>query len=535
MGILTVDGVLLRKMIISGANELTANKQIIDSLNVFPVPDGDTGTNMSLTVRAAAKEVSRLKTSNVSQVANVASNGSLRGARGNSGVILSQIFRGFAKGLEGKQVMLAKDLAGAFTKSAEIAYKAVMRPKEGTILTVGRALSTRAAECSLHSDDIEEILNEALTHGKEVLERTVKMLPALRQANVVDAGGKGLICFVEGMCKALNIEGDVVLKESATEPSRPVQFDMPKASGAFGYCTEFLINAKNANSDDEDKLKHFLKDIGDSIMVVADQQLIKVHVHTQNPGRVLEFALKIGSLDNIKIDNMAMQHNNMLSFGVAFVAVAAGAGFVKLFSDLGASEIIEGGQTMNPSTHDILAAIEKTGQRTVVVLPNNKNIVLAAKQAANLCKDRDVHVLPTKTIPQGLTALVHYEPSRSLEENLREMESAMSGVKTGQVTYAAKNSVINNREIKKGDILCMTEDIIAVVSDDVNRGTKDLLDIMLQNCDEDKELVSIYYGEAISEEQAQEICKYVEEKHPHFEAEVHSGQQPLYYYFIAVE
>ncbi len=557
MGFKNIDGILLRKAIISASNELAKNKDIIDSLNVFPVPDGDTGTNMSLTLLFAAREVEKLNTPNVYDVAKVASDGCLRGARGNSGVILSQLFRGFAKTLENKAIINADDIAKAFMKASEMAYKAVMKPKEGTILTIAKAIADKALEYSLYNEDIEKMMKEALEHAKKVLDSTTEMLPELKQAGVVDSGGKGLLVILEGVINSFNLE-DVKVESFSTENKKRYVSVSASENIQYGYCTEFFINVQKASHRLENTIKMFLDTVGDSIVVVCDDKIVKIHVHTEHPGTVLEYALKLGSLSNIKIENMREQHTNMISFvektnnddnnetsniqlnedktntkkEVGFIAVLSGDGFCEIFKELGVDEIIQGGQSMNPNIDEIMAAISAINSENIVILPNNKNIILSAKQAAELSKDKKVYVIPTKTIPQGISAMVNYVPDYSFEENIKSMQEAIYSVKTGQVTYAARDTKIDDREIKEGNIICILDDNIQAVDSNIFEGAKNLVDEMLK---EDKDLISIYYGEDISEEDASQLYTYVEENYPKMEIEFKNGGQPLYYYIISVE
>jgi len=552
LGIEYIDGNLLKRIIIAGANELDRRKREIDDLNVFPVPDGDTGTNMSLTVLTAAREVEKLSTPNISEVAKAASSGSLRGARGNSGVILSQLFRGFAKGLEGKGVANAEDIADALISAARTAYKAVMKPKEGTILTVARVMSECAGEEALYTEDLEEVITKALQKGDETLKLTTDMLPQLKQAGVVDAGGMGLLVFLKGGIASLYDKSEIkVVGEWVTGTAPSAIFD---ADIKFGYCTEFFINLKDKRIESEieeleNSVKKYLDTQGDSIVVVGDEDVIKVHVHTNHPGTVLEWALKQGNLNSIKIENMKLQHTSLINFTkktngdrmvnskrewkeYGFAAVLSGAGFEELFRELGAAEIIKGGQTMNPSTEDILACIEKVQADNIVILPNNKNIILAAEQAAKMCKDRNVIVVPSVNIPQGITALLNFIPDKSPEVNRGLMEEAMSQVKTGQLTYAVRDTVVNGREIAEGDIIGVREDEIVHSGKDVQEGAKNLADKLME---EGGDIITLYYGKDVSEEDAAKVQAYLAEKYPQVEVELQSGGQPLYYYIISVE
>jgi len=546
----SIDGKLLRKMIIAGANNLNKNRQMVDELNVFPVPDGDTGTNMSLTVLAAAREVYKTsEKSSVSEVAKAASNGSLRGARGNSGVILSQLFRGFSKGLAEKETIDSYDLVKACQQGVQTAYRAVMKPKEGTVLTVANGIAEKVAQLADETEDLEQIIKQALEYGNEVLAKTPEMLPVLKQAGVVDAGGKGLLCLLEGAFAGIELEDNIKVEEPNQE--NKVNFSalasIEQESITFGYCTEFFINIKSASEEVVDDLKKYLNTIGDSIVVVSDEEIIKVHVHSDHPGSVIEKALTIGSLTNLKIDNMRQQHSSKIDFGQqkpetkkeqqpkkknAFIAIAMGKGIADIFTQMGVDYVIEGGQTMNPSTEDILKAIENLNAENVFVLPNNKNIILAAEQASKLEKNKNVVVIPTKTIPQGIAAMISYDENKEIDELTEEMKEAASLVKTGQLTFAVRDTVVNDINIVQGDILGIIENDIQVVGKELEQTTKELLDKLV---DKESEIVSIYYGQEVDEEKAQEIAAYVEENYPDCDVEVHNGEQPLYYFIISVE
>ncbi len=549
MGITSINGLLLKKMIIAGANKLNSEKQLVDSLNVFPVPDGDTGTNMSLTVLAAAREIEKCDSLNIGEVAKLAANGALRGARGNSGVITSQLFRGFYKGLEGKTEAGTKELAQAIANGVKTAYKAVMKPKEGTILTVARACGESASKYADKITDIEKFLEQIIEDGNAMLLQTTEMLLALKQANVVDAGGKGLIFILQGAYENIHTEGDITVDEplKTQAPDFSAITSVDNESITFGYCTEFFINVKNAGDNVVTKLKAYLGTIGDSIVCVADDEIIKIHVHTDHPGLALEKALTIGSLSGLKIENMREQHTNIIDFGgnkkaevknnepakeLGFISVSVGSGLSDIFKNLGVDEIIEGGQTMNPSTEDILNAVEKINAKNIIVLPNNKNIILAAEQAAKLSKDKKIYVVPSKTIPEGITAMINYNIGEGVEENVSNMIDSLSYVKTAMVTYAVRETSIDDKKIEEGDILGMLGGNISVVSKDIMEGTKELIDNAI---DEDSEMISIYYGSDVKEEDANELAQYIEEKYPDCEVEVQMGNQPLYYYIISVE
>lgn len=542
-----IDGNLLKNMIIAGANNLNQNKQMVDELNVFPVPDGDTGTNMSLTVLAAAREVEKVNTTNIYEVAKAAANGSLRGARGNSGVILSQLFRGFAKGLEKHEIADTYVIANCFKKGVETAYKAVMKPKEGTILTVAKEVALKALQLADETDDLELLLIEVIKHANEILNKTPDMLPVLKQAGVVDAGGKGLLCILEGAFNGIHVNKNIKVDEPIQ--SKPVNFSalthISEKTITFGYCTEFFINVKNADDEIVDRLKEYLSTAGDSIVVVNDDEIIKVHVHSDHPGAVLEKALSIGSLSNLKIDNMREQHTSKIDFEnenqkkelkskkqTAFISIAMGEGIAEIFRNLGSDIVIEGGQTMNPSIEDIVKAIESLNAKNIIILPNNKNIILAAQQAAKFVKNKNVVVLSTKTIPQGISAIIIYDESKNIDLAIQEMEKAISNVKTGQLTFAVRDTVINDIKIKQGNILGIIENNIEVVCDDLDEATKEVVDKLIDN---ESEIVSLYFGQEVDKKDAEELAAYISEMYPNCEVEVHNGQQPLYYFIISVE
>ena len=557
----TLNGVRLGRMIIAGANELAANKQLVDAMNVFPVPDGDTGTNMSLTVMAAAREAEKKGSLMAADVTKAASSGALRGARGNSGVITSQLFRGFAKGLEGMEEAGVKELAAAAEQAVKTAYKAVMKPKEGTILTVARGCAEAAEKLSHETDDIEAFLTGIIAYGHEVLAQTPEMLPVLKQAGVVDAGGRGLLYILEGALKQLKA-GDqhVTLNDgqSATAAAPEMDFaslaSIENESITFGYCTEFFINVQGADETVTTGLKNYLGTIGDSVVCVADDEIIKIHVHTDHPGLAIEKALTIGSLTGLKIDNMREQHTNAISFtgeataapapvaaepavdqprkDVGFVSISAGAGLTAIFKNLGVDEVIEGGQTMNPSTEDILNAVDKINADHIFVLPNNKNIILAAEQAAALSEDKKLHVIPSRSVPEGISAMFCFEADADPDEMEAAMKDAIKLVDTATVTYAVRDTSIGDKEIREGNILGMLNDQIEVVSEDVMEGTKELIKASIKD---ESEVVSIYYGADATEESAEELAAFIEENYPDCEVEVQSGGQPLYYYIISVE
>lgn len=552
VGLTKINGLILKKMVIGGANELNNNKQLVDSLNVFPVPDGDTGTNMSLTALAAAREIEKSHSLKIGEIAKLAANGSLRGARGNSGVILSQLFRGFSKGLDSLEEAGTKELAAAIKKGMETAYKAVMKPKEGTILTVARACAESAEKNAEKITDIEEFLEKMIEDAHSTLLQTKEMLPVLKQADVVDAGGKGLLCILEGAFKNVHTKEEIAVEE----PSKSASIDfsalasVENQSITFGYCTEFLIYVKQAEDSVVNKLKSFLGTIGDSIVVVHDEDLIKVHVHTDHPGLAMEKALTLGSLSGMKIDNMREQHTNKIDFSgkkekvssasipkktqkkVGFLSVSMGSGLSDIFKNLGVDEVVEGGQTMNPSTEDILRAVERIPAQNVVLLPNNKNIILAAEQAAKLYDKKKIAVLPTKSIPEGIAAMFHYEEDAEMEEMLKDMKHGYEDVSTAMVTYAVRDTIFGEQEIKEGDILGMLQGEISVVEKNVLECTKELLKKTVK---EEHDMISLYYGSDVKKEEAEELEIYTKNAYPDCEIELHYGGQPLYYYIISVE
>lgn len=544
MNIKNIDGPLLRKMIIFAAKNLENNKGIVNELNVFPVPDGDTGTNMTLTIQFAAKEVAKLNSDSLTKIADAASSGSLMGARGNSGVILSQLFRGFAKACKNKEQLNIKDLSFAIQSGANMAYKAVMKPTEGTILTIAREAGQYAMKNSKEQDNItiDTFIKQVINHSKEVLEQTPEMLTVLKEAGVVDAGGMGLIYIMEGAYKAI-FEEDIIVSHKEIESTAGKELgNITTADIKHTYCTEFMIMAKDASIN---KIKNYLSNKGDSQVVVGDENIIKVHVHTNNPGEVLEYALKIGELKNIKIDNMKEQHRNQINMETvskihnnketekdfAFIAVASGEGITKILIDLGVESIIQGGQTMNPSTEDFLSEIDKLNAKHIFILPNNSNIFLAANQAKQI-SNKNIDVLPTKTIPQGISALLAFNPEKNHKNNYLQMVSAIQEVKTGQVTYAIRDSKVNSIEIKKDDIIGLYEGKIVASGQDVNQVTSKLISEML---DQDDELITLFVGEGISKDNRDAMISLLEDKFPTIDIESHYGGQPLYYYIISVE
>lgn len=555
MGTEKIDASLLAKMFLAGANNLEAKKEWINELNVFPVPDGDTGTNMSMTILAAAKEVGSLEKKDMKSVAKAISSGSLRGARGNSGVILSQLFRGFTKVIANYEYIDTVVLAEACDKAVETAYKAVMKPKEGTILTVARGAANKAIEMVEETDDLGVFIQAVIREAERVLKKTPEMLPVLKQAGVVDSGGQGLVVVLQGAYDALmGKEIDYSSLEGAQASGGITKISaQTEAEIKFGYCTEFIIVLKKSLSNEQvTAYKAFLTSIGDSIVVVADDEIVKTHVHTNDPGLAIQEALKHGSLSRIKIDNMREEHQERLIKDaqkvaaeqakaeatpvelkeMGFISVSAGAGLSEIFSGLGVDVIIEGGQTMNPSTDDILNAIEKVPAKNVFVLPNNKNIILAANQAAALSEEKKVYVVPTKTIPQGISALINFIPEQSAEENAQRMTEELGNVKSGQITYAVRDTVIDDKEIKENDYMGIGDDGILSVGADMN---ETLLGMIDQLVDEESGIISLYYGEDVSEEDAQALAGALQEKYEDLEVEVNDGGQPIYYYILSVE
>ena len=565
MEITTINAELLAKLFLAGAKNLEAKKEWINELNVFPVPDGDTGTNMSMTIMSAAKEVSAIAKPDMRSLAKAISSGSLRGARGNSGVILSQLFRGFTKVIAEYDEIHVQVLADAFQKAVETAYKAVMKPKEGTILTVAKGMSERAAELSDETEDLVYFLEEVIKEGDRVLDQTPEMLPGLKQAGVVDSGGQGLMQVLKGALDALlGKEIDYTIEEtgSSEKPTEGAVSSYNIEAQAnqeikFAYCTQFLIMLeKPITTKQESEFKSYLETIGDSIVVVADDEIVKVHVHTNDPGLAMQRGLTYGGLTTIIIENMklerdekisALKEKEMQSAGIpqeqkqetaeppkdmGFISVSIGEGINEIFKGLGVDYIIEGGQTMNPSTEDMLNAIEKVNAKTIFILPNNKNIILAANQAASLVEDKKIIVIPTKTIPQGITALVNYIPDSTPEENEERMNSEIKTVKSGQVTYAVRDTVIDDKEIKQDDYMGIGDTGILSVGRDLEAAVMDMLGQLI---DEDSALVSIYYGEDVKEDDAEAIGAKVEENFPEVEVEIHYGGQPIYYYVISVE
>lgn len=557
MEITSINTEVLSKMFLAGAKNLDAKKEWINELNVFPVPDGDTGTNMSMTIMSAAREVSALENPTMAQLSKAISSGSLRGARGNSGVILSQLFRGFCKVIASYDEVTVSVLSDAFQKAVETAYKAVMKPKEGTILTVAKGAADKALEMVDETEDLVVFCDEVIKHADYVLSQTPEMLPVLKQAGVVDSGGQGLMQVLKGAYDSLlgkEIDYEI---EDASKGSGVVKISAETEKEIkFGYCTEFIIVLnKPLTEEEEHEYKAFLESIGDSIVVVADDEIVKTHVHTNDPGLAIQKALTHGSLSKIKIDNMREEHQEKLikdaeklaaqqkaeeeeakadepRKDMGFISVSIGEGMNEIFKGLGVDYIIEGGQTMNPSTEDMLSAIDHVNADHIFILPNNKNIIMAANQAATLVEDKDIIVLPTKTIPQGIVAMVNYIPDYSPEENKETMLAEIGNVKTGQVTYAVRDTEIDGKTIKQDDYMGIGDSSILSVGQDLKATTLEMVDAMV---DEDSAIVSIYYGTDATEEAAEELGAVIEEKYPDVEVEINAGGQPIYYYVISVE
>ena len=549
----TIDAKLLARMFLAGAKNLEVKKEWINELNVFPVPDGDTGTNMTLTIMSAVKEVNGLEDVQMTTLAKAISSGSLRGARGNSGVILSQLLRGFTKGIRDLKELDAVALARAVDKGVETAYKAVMKPKEGTILTVARGVADKALELAEDAEDLQTFLEDVLEEGRRVLAKTPDMLPVLKEAGVVDSGGQGLMVVLEGAFDAF-MGKEVDLTFDAGENAKVVKVTpQAEADIKFGYCTEFIIVLnKKFTAEDEVDFKAYLSSLGDSIVCVADDEVVKIHVHTNDPGLAIQRALTYGSLSRIKIDNMREEHQEKLikdaekvaaqqaeeeaakapKKEVGFISVSIGDGFGQIFRDLGVDYLIEGGHTMNPSTEDMLTAISKVNADHIFILPNNKNIILAANQAKALTKDKDIIVIPTKTVPQGITAVINYVPEKSVEDNEKDMTEEISRVKTGQITYAVRDTHIDDKEIHEGDIMGIGDHGMLAVGKEVAAVAKETVEQMV---DDETELISIYYGEGFTEEEAEALAGELEEQYDYCDIEVNCGGQPIYYCIISVE
>lgn len=553
MAVKTINTELFRKMFLAGAANLEAKKEFINELNVFPVPDGDTGTNMTLTIMSAAKEVQSLENADMLTIAKAISSGSLRGARGNSGVILSQLLRGFTKEIREHKEIDAVILAKACERATATAYKAVMKPKEGTILTVAKGISRKAEELAETTEDLEVFIPEVIKYAEEVLAQTPEMLPVLKEAGVVDSGGQGLLEVIHGAYDAFlgkEIDYAAIEASGGTKMVKPSQ--QAEADIKFGYCTEFIIMTEKEFTDkNEAEFKAYLESIGDSIVCVADDDIVKIHVHTNDPGLAIQKALTYGQLSRMKIDNMREEHQEKLikdaekaaaqqasekkkepRKSVGFIAVSIGEGMNEIFRELGADYIIEGGQTMNPSTDDMLSAIDEVNADHIFILPNNKNIILAANQAQSLTDDKDIIVIPTKTVPQGITAIISYMPEADVDTNIEALEEAIKNVKTGQVTYAVRDTHIDDKEIHEGDIMGIGDRGILAVGQSVEETTKEML---AQLVDEESELISLYFGQDVLEEDAENFAQEVEELYPDVDVDVHMGGQPIYYYVLSVE
>ena len=549
----TINAELLTKMFLAGAANLEAKKEFINELNVFPVPDGDTGTNMTLTIMSAAKEVSALSEPDMLSVSKAISSGSLRGARGNSGVILSQLLLGFTKEIREHKEIDVEILAAACERATATAYKAVMKPKEGTILTVAKGAAEKARELAETTDDLEVFIEAVIEEAKNVLAKTPDMLPVLKEAGVVDSGGQGLLEVMNGAYDAFlgkEIDYSAIEASSGTTMVKPGA--QAQADIKFGYCTEFIImTEKEFTEKDETEFKAYLESIGDSIVCVADDDIVKIHVHTNDPGLAIQKALTYGQLSRMKIDNMREEHQEKLikeaeklvaeqkaaapkepRKSVGFIAVSIGSGMNEIFKELGVDYIIEGGQTMNPSTEDMLTAIDHVNADHIFILPNNKNIILAANQAQSLTKDKDILVIPTRTVPQGITAVINYMPDADVDTNEEAMLEGIKAVKTGQVTYAVRDTHIDDKEIHEGDIMGIGDDGILSVGPSVEGSVKEMLEIM---ADEDTELISLYYGEDVQEEDAERLAEEIADLYPDADVDMHSGGQPIYYYVLSVE
>ena len=554
----TIDANMLAKMFLAGAQNIEAKKEFINELNVFPVPDGDTGTNMTLTILSAAKEVTALADVDMKNLAKAISSGSLRGARGNSGVILSQLLRGFTKSIRDEKEIDTAALAAACQRARDTAYKAVMKPKEGTILTVASGIADKAAELALETEDLEEFIPAVIEHADEVLQKTPEMLPVLKEAGVVDSGGQGLLEVIRGAYDAFlgkEIDYSAIAPAAGNSPAVKVSVEEEKEI-KFGYCTEFIILLeKEFTENDEHELKAYLSSIGDSIVCVADDEIVKIHVHTNDPGLAIQKALTYGQLSRMKIDNMREEHREKLirdseklakeqaeaeeakktaepKKPMGFIAVSIGDGMNEIFRELGADYIIEGGQTMNPSTDDMLKAIDQVNAETIFILPNNKNIILAANQAKDLVEDKKIIVIPTKTVPQGITAIINFVPDADAKSNEETMLDEIKNVKTGQVTYAVRDTHIDDKEIHQGDIMGIGDAGILSVGQDIAETTLEMLE---QLVDDDSELISLYYGQDVTEEEADAFTQEVEKLYPDIDVDVHCGGQPIYYYVLAVE
>ncbi len=552
-----IDAKQLQAAFLAGAANLNQKKELINELNVFPVPDGDTGTNMTMTIMSAARDVADITEPTIENVAKAMASGSLRGARGNSGVILSQLIRGFTKEIREEGSIDSLVLARAFSRAVETAYKAVMKPKEGTILTVAKGMADRITEFSVAEEDVLKLLRSVVDYGEEVLKKTPEMLPVLKEAGVVDSGGEGLMTVLRGALASLSgesIELDFSEEMPAAPAERKSRGEISTADIKFGYCTEFMVNGDHEFSDEEvDGLRSWLNEVGDSIVCFSDENIIKVHVHTNHPGNAFEKGLSMGFLSKMKVDNMRIEHHETLIKDASklaamekleadkpkapakeygFIAVCAGDGLKEIFEGVGVDYVISGGQTMNPSTEDILQAVEKINAKHIYILPNNKNIILAAKQAVSLAEDRDLRVIPTATIPQGISAMIGFNPEADPEQNEAAMQDALSQVRSAEVTYAVRNTTIEGHEISEGDIMCIGDKGLLAVGKSLQEVMHSALQEML---DEDSEIVTLYYGQDVSEEDAEKMSAALQESFPEVELELQCGGQPVYYYFISAE
>ncbi len=564
-----IDALQLKNAFLAGANNLNAKKEWINELNVFPVPDGDTGTNMTMTIMSAAREVAAISAPTLENVAKTMASGSLRGARGNSGVILSQLIRGFTKEIREHADEAGIDnliMARAFSRAVETAYKAVMKPKEGTILTVAKGMADRITELSVTDEDLITLLEKVVAYGDEVLAKTPEMLPVLKEAGVVDSGGQGLMTVVKGALASLKGEevvldlGDQGAAKAEAPTERKSRGEISTADIKFGYCTEFMVNGDHEFTDEEvDSLRAWLGGVGDSIVCFSDENLIKVHVHTNHPGEAFEKGLTMGYLSKMKVDNMRLEHHEVLIEDASriaeeekkeaapaaapekpaepakeygFISVSAGDGLTEIFRGIGVDYVIEGGQTMNPSTEDILNACDQVNAETIFVLPNNKNIILAANQAKDIIEDKTIIVVPTKTIPQGITAMISFSPDMNPEENLEAMKDASQCVRTGEITYAVRNTTIDGHAIEKDDIMALGDDGLLAVAKEKDQAVLEALKAMVND---ESEIITIYYGQDIPEEEAEALAARIRKAYPQVETELQYGGQPIYYYFLSVE
>lgn len=564
-----IDALQLKNAFLAGANNLNAKKEWINELNVFPVPDGDTGTNMTMTIMSAAREVAAISAPTLENVAKAMASGSLRGARGNSGVILSQLIRGFTKEIREHADEAGIDnliMARAFSRAVETAYKAVMKPKEGTILTVAKGMADRITELSVIDEDLITLLEKVVAYGDEVLAKTPEMLPVLKEAGVVDSGGQGLMTVVKGALASLKGEevaldlGDQVAVKAEAPTERKSRGEISTADIKFGYCTEFMVNGDHEFTDEEvDSLREWLGGVGDSIVCFSDENIIKVHVHTNHPGNAFEKGLSMGYLSKMKVDNMRLEHHEVLIEDASriaeekkkeaapaatpekpaepakeygFISVSAGDGLTEIFRGIGVDYVIEGGQTMNPSTEDILNACDQVNAETIFVLPNNKNIILAANQAKDIIEDKTIIVVPTKTIPQGITAMISFSPDMNPEENLEAMKDASQCVRTGEITYAVRNTTIDGHAIEKDDIMALGDDGLLAVAKEKDQAVLEALKVMVND---ESEIITIYYGQDIPEEEAEALAARIRKAYPQVETELQYGGQPIYYYFLSVE